>query len=150
MAKNTIIPATPSEIATVLSDQNYTFTPEQIATKTISITRKNGKTVVARIFKGQVDNLINMMNTVAGANPSVEHQRLVAALNTMSLSSQRGREKLTREKLERETPRFYSVTKQGHAVVPVSAWFGFDAKDGEKRKVTTSYRDDGILISYKK
>lgn len=149
MSKNTVIVATPSEIATVLSNQNYTFTPDQIATKTIGITRKNGKTVVARIFKGQVDNLINMMNTVAGANPSVEHQRLVAALNTMSLSSQRGREKLTREKLERETPRFYSVTKQGHAVVPVSAWFGFDPKDGEKRKVTTSYRDDGILISYK-
>lgn len=149
MSKNTVIVATPSEIATVLSNQNYTFTPDQIASKTISITRKNGKTVVARIFKGQVDNLINMMNTVAGANPSVEHQRLVAALNTMSLSSQRGREKLTREKLERETPRFYSVTKQGHAVVPVSAWFGFDPKDGEKRKVTTSYRDDGILISYK-
>ena len=136
MSKNTVIVATPSEIATVLSNQNYTFTPDQIATKTIGITRKNGKTVVARIFKGQVDNLINMMNTVAGANPSVEHQRLVAALNTMSLSSQRGREKLTREKLERETPRFYSVTKQGHAVVPVSAWFGFDPKDGEKRKVT--------------
>ena len=149
MSKNTVIVATPSEIATVLSNQNYTFTPDQIATKTIGITRKNGKTVVARIFKGQVDNLINMMNTVAGANPSVEHQRLVAALNTMSLSSQRGREKLTREKLERETPRFYSVTKQGHAVVPVSAWFGFDPKDGEKRKVSTSYRDDGILISYK-
>ena len=149
MSKNTVIIATPSEIATVLSNQNYTFTPDQIVTKTIGITRKNGKTVVARIFKGQVDNLINMMNTVAGANPSVEHQRLVAALNTMSLSSQRGREKLTREKLERETPRFYSVTKQGHAVVPVSAWFGFDPKDGEKRKVTTSYRDDGILISYK-
>ena len=117
--------------------------------KTISITRKNGKTVVARIFKGQVDNLINMMNTVAGANPSVEHQRLVAALNTMSLSSQRGREKLTREKLERETPRYYSVTKQGHAVVPVAAWFGINAASS-KNKVTVSYGDNGILITYKK
>jgi hypothetical protein len=148
--KNTFIPATPSEIAAILASQNYTFTPDQIANKSIQITRKNGKTVTARIFKSQVDSLMNMITTIGGSSPSVEQQRLIAALNTMSLSSQRGREKLTREKLERETPRFYSVAKSGHAVVPVGAWFGFDAKDGVKRKVSASYRDDGILISYSK
>lgn len=149
MAKTTVVPATPAQIADVLSQQNYTFTPAQIASKTIQITRKNGKISNVRIFKSQVDTLIKMMNTVGGSNPSVEHQRLVAALNTMSLSSQRGREKLTREKLQRETPRHYSITKSGHAVVPVSAWFGFDSKDGVKRKISASYRDDGVLLTYR-
>lgn len=141
--------ATPSEIATVLSNQNYTFTPDQIATKTFQTTRKNGNTVNLRIYKGAVDSLIQMMNTISGSKPTIEHQRILAALQTISLSSARGRGKLTKERLERETPRYYSVTKQGHAVVPVAAWFGINAASG-KNKVTVSYGDNGILITYKK
>lgn len=152
MAKSkslSVVPATPAQITDVLARQNYTFTPAQIASKSFLITRKNGKTNIARIYKSQVDTLINMMKAVAGHTPSVEHQRLVAALNSMSLSSRRGREKLTKEKLKLETPRSYTVSKTGKVSVPVAAWFGFDAEDGVKRKIAAHYRDDGVLISYK-
>lgn len=151
MFKSKFVPATPSEIATILADQNYTFTPDQIATKMINVKRKNGSgSRQVRIFKSAVDSLVGMINALGGTKPTSEQQRLLAALNTMSLSSQRGREKLTKEKLQRETPRYYTVAKTGNASVPVAAWFGFDAKDGNKRKISASYRDDGILISYKK
>ena len=133
-----------------MCSSDLTFTPQQIASKTIQISRKSGKVVNARIFKSQVDHLVKMVTMFGGNSPSIEQQRLVAALNTMSLSSQRGREKLTREKLTRETPRFYSVQKNGNVFIPVAAWFGFDAKDGTKRKISASYRDDGVLLSFTK